>query len=144
MLAACGAHDSTETVDALVQQESSVDRADFTTSTSIAQNPAPDVKVTVSGDGARSLYAATLALPLDGGLPRSCPADFGVTYTVVFWSGSTQVATAVIAPNGCESVQVSSSQGALSLDAASSYFDSLAADLGIEESTIYPYTLPSS
>jgi hypothetical protein len=142
-LGACHSSSGTDTEAALAAEVGEVQSAAFITNTSIPQNPAPNVNVTVADDRAREIYSTTLALPDAPAGPRSCPADFGVTYTISFTAGASQIAQAVVGPNGCQVVTISSSKLGLQLQASDEYFSELAVSLGIDEKTIYPYTPPS-
>ena len=118
-----------------------IDSVQFTTTTGIAQNPAPDVDVTVTGDAARAILVATLALPAMPDGEYSCPIDWGVTYTLDF-TGSDADVTATLDPNGCETVTLSiDSQSRWWVNDAA-YWSTLASNLGITESQIFPYSPP--
>jgi hypothetical protein len=129
-----------ETGSTLEALAASATRLDFTTSTSIPQNPAPPVNVTVTDAAAvQALFDATLALsPVVPG-DYNCPFAAGVDYHLTFTSGS---ASAVIdfTPDGCEWVTLpdGSTRGA-----SAAYWSLLATTLGIPEATIYPYAPPS-
>lgn len=66
------------------------------------------LNVTISNSNmARKLYNDIRALkPFPNG-SMSCPADFGVNYTLKFKNGSRNVLTANADPNGCREVHVS-------------------------------------
>ncbi len=127
----------------------SVASVELTTSTSLPPNPAPAVHVTLSDVArAQSVYTATLALPAMPGGIMSCPADFGVSYTLTFRDASgALVMTATLDPDGCEEVSVVGAAGAgptLWTATDTSYWSTLAATLGIDEASIYPYEPPTA
>jgi hypothetical protein len=110
----------------------------FTTSTTIPTNPAPSVDVTVSDPTTvQALFQETNALPVLPAGQYNCPADFGVTYhlTFVTQNGTTQY---VLDPGGCETVTIASDSSVV-LSANPQYWQTLAAALGVPETSIYPY-----
>jgi hypothetical protein len=123
---------------------SHIESANFTT---MGFNPSPNVDVTVTGNLARDIYQAMIALSLFPSEPvHTCPA--GGSYDVTFYGTDTQaldeVASAVVVPYGCQGVQLSLSAGSyIVLVASDEFWSDLATDLGIDEATIYPYP-PSS
>jgi len=114
----------------------------FGATTTLPPNPPPAVDITAGEIPAQNIYTMTLALPdLPGGVYH-CPDDFGVVYNLTFFSGNATVVTASLDPNGCQGVKISGSpQVRQILD--KSYWTTLAQQLGVPESTIYPYVPPS-
>jgi hypothetical protein len=132
-IAACGPSGSPPT--------SEIASLHFSTSTTIPDNPPPAVEVTLTDAAkARDVYAATLALPYFPPQGSSCPIDYGVRYTVDFSGAAGLVATAVLNPGGCGDVTLTGSSTRRIL--GTSYWSTLAGDLGVEESAIYPYVKP--
>jgi hypothetical protein len=127
---------------ALRTEQPGIDSAHFTTASSIAQNPAPDVDVTVTGDAAQKIFAATIALPEMPQGDYGCPADWGITYTLEF-SGGQHAVTATIEPSGCERASLSIEQGSVWVATAPDYWTTLANALGVVEAKLYPYDPPS-
>ena len=117
----------------------------FSTSTSIPANPPPNVHVTVNDAArARALYQTLLAqAPFPQG-NLNCPADFGISYGLSFLSSSGSVlASATLAPNGCEPLAVRAGSQESDLW-GENVWPSLAQDLGIPEAEIYPYLPPTA
>jgi hypothetical protein len=115
----------------------------FGATTTLPPNPPPAVDVTAGEIPARNIYTMTLALPdLPGGV-YNCPADFGIVYNLTFFSGNATAVTASVDPNGCQGVQISGSHHVRQI-LDESYWTTLAQQLGVPESTIYPYVPPSS
>jgi hypothetical protein len=143
-LVACtsGSGDDSGAMTVLHTEQPAIDRAHFTTATSIAQNPAPSVDVTVTGDAARAIFAATIALPDMPQGAYSCPADWGITYTLEF-SGGQQAVTATIEPSGCERATLSIEQGSIWVATDGGYWTTLANELGVVEAKLYPYDPPN-
>ncbi len=71
--------------------------------------PGPEFAPVTVTDAAtvHTLYHALLALPAFPNGAFSCPADFGVTYTLVFRADGAQPRTATVDPSGCTGVQIS-------------------------------------
>lgn len=130
-------------VDQLDMLQSSIDRAQFDTSTSIPANPAPAVNANVTLDAARKVYADILALPEQVPGTYNCPADFGVTYQIVFYEASEELATAAMTPTGCGVVTLTSKTSSAVLTANPDFWTQLSTDLGITEAQIYPYQPPT-
>ncbi len=147
LLAACGTSGSpspgSQAIDTLQAEQPAIDRVEFTTATAIPQNSPPNVTATATGDAARAIYDATLALPQLAPGEYNCPADFGITYNLTFFEGDTQLVAGTIRPSGCEIVTLADQSASASLSPDGDYWATLANDLGITESEIYPY-LPSS
>jgi hypothetical protein len=141
----CGSkgEDPQRTLEALRNESGSVTTAEFTTSTSLPSNPPPAVHVTVSDAAkAQALYAATLALPPVPPGEYGCPMDFGINYTLVFRDASSStVMTTSLDPGGCQGVRMESPVGSTGAWTATerSYWSTLASDLGVAESAIYPW-----
>jgi hypothetical protein len=114
----------------------------FATGSTIAENaPTPPLDITVTDSSiAQSIYTTTLSEQTFPPGARSCPADFGIRYTLQFFDGSSLVATATVSPNGCGDITLSSGD-VLAWD--ESYFPALAKALDVAETKIYPSTPPS-
>jgi hypothetical protein len=113
---------------------------DFVGATSIPSNPAPNVNVTVtSAATARAACVTTLAqAPVAPGGAFNCPADFGITYALTFKDANGNVSfTANAEPNGCGWILLNGTSEALW--ASADFWSSIATDIGVTESTIYPY-----
>ena len=126
-------------------ETSQLPQLDFSTSTTIATNPAPAVSVTVTDAGlAQDAYEATLGLAvLPPGILIECPADWGIVYHLVFSGAAGTVMAADADPNGCVLVEIV--VGASStLEADDAYWSTLTSDLSISEAEIYPYAPPSN
>ncbi len=81
----------------------------------------------------------TLALPDLPPGTYSCPIDFGILYNLTFFDGTSTAASATLEPTGCGLVRFSGSDEVRRvLD--KTYWASLAQQLGIAESIIYPYS----
>jgi hypothetical protein len=144
VLAACSSSGGFESqVTDLQAEEPQIDRAQFDTASSIPDYTPPAVSVNLTDAAARKLYADTLALPELNPSVHSCPANFGITYSVVFSDGGTQLATASITPAGCQVVTLTSKTTSVVLSPDADYWPLLAADLGITETQIYPYAPPN-
>jgi hypothetical protein len=118
----------------------------FTTSTTIPRNAAPAVDVTITDEAtAQALFKETLTLPEVTPGPRSCPMASGVVYRLEFYGNCPEkcatpiLLTVDFPPDGCATLTSPSLPDALST--SSSYWEDLAADLGIVESRIYPYSV---
>jgi hypothetical protein len=115
----------------------------FTTSSSLAGNPPPAVDVTVtSASVVRSIFAETIAQPVFQPGDYSCPADFGITYHLVFTSGA-KTTTADLTPGGCSTIVLDGST-TTELTPSAQYWTDLANALGIVEATIFPYVPPTT
>jgi len=137
------------TIAALRAQVATVKTLGFTAMGTIPSNPPPSVSVTVSDSAvAQAAYDATLALPAMPSGTYNCPDDSGVSYQLTFLNGDAKgpsaVMTATLHPDGCQQVQVANGSESAILWTATSpdYWSSLATDLGIAESEIYPYSPP--
>jgi hypothetical protein len=126
---------------ALRTEQSAIGTARFTAATSIPANVAPNVDVSVTGDSARAIYAATISLPEMPSGTFFCPEDAGITYTLDFSASGQLVVEATIEPTGCQQVSLSIAPGTAWVATDDAYWPTLAADLGIAEATIYPYRL---
>jgi len=150
LVAGCDGMSGTDAaIAALRAQVANVKTLEFTTWGTIPSNPPPSVSVTVSDSAlAQAACDATLALPVMPSGTYDCPADFGVTYQLTFLNGYAKgpsaVMTATIDPDGCQQVQVTNGSASATLWTATSpdYWSSLATDLGIAESEIFPYSPP--
>ena len=110
----------------------------FTASSSLASNPPPAVDVTVTeASPARAIYALTLALPQEPSGTYHCPADFGVRYRLDFMSGASTAVIVTANPSGCGEVLIPGTTPRRAL--TSDHWAAVAQNLGIDESTIYPY-----
>ncbi|HEY2518140.1 MAG TPA: hypothetical protein VGI39_45030 [Polyangiaceae bacterium] len=116
----------------------------FSTRTSIPANPPPNVHVTVNdATRAQALYQTLLSQPAFPPETISCPADFGVLYSLSFLSSTgAMVSVAELKPNGCEPLTVSSPGTPEANLWGLSVWSALAQDLGIAEAEIYPYLPP--
>ncbi len=134
------------TVAGLQTEQAIIGRADFSTLTAIPTNPAPAVRVTINDDAARQLFSDTLALPVLPPGGYACPADFGILYAVTFYGYAPDVMpiTASITPSGCQVATITIKAGSISFVTNPDYWANVASDLGITESTIFPYTPPGS
>jgi hypothetical protein len=137
--------DSQLTVAGLQTEQSIIDRADFSTATSIPTNTPPAVSVTITDNAARQLFSDTLALPLLPPGGYACPADFGITYFVTFYDYSPDALpiTATITPAGCQTATITTKAGSITFITNPNYWAQVANDLGITESKIFPYTPPN-
>ncbi|HTR51546.1 MAG TPA: hypothetical protein VMJ10_12610 [Kofleriaceae bacterium] len=132
----------------LQAEESSIVLAHFSTGTSIPQNPPPNVSADATGPAARAIFEATLALaPEPSDLTISmdqCPVDFGVSYYLEFSSETSVVANAGVDAGGCLVVDMTDARttAVIARLADEPYFATVAANLGIPESTIFPYIAP--
>ena len=140
VIAACSGSDASK-LDLL---QASIDRAQFDTSTSMPADPAPAVSASVTFDAARKVYADMLALPEHVPVTHTCPANYGVTYQVVFYDAGAELVTAAMTPAGCEVVILTSKTSSAALDPNPDFWRQLSTDLGITEAQIYPYQPPSS
>ncbi len=135
----------------LRSQLTSVSALRFQATTTISSNPAPDVVVTVPDPAAADVASAILALPTMPPGTYNCPADFGVSYFLVFTGGDPNgggetVMLANLDPAGCQQGQISSDgQNVYHFWTATSpdFWSRLAADLGVPEANIYPYQPPT-
>jgi hypothetical protein len=136
-LTACGGGES-----ALELAADSATQVEFSTSTTIAANPAPPVQVTVTDAAkAQALFRAAIALPtVDTSGVYNCPVDWGVRYTLTFTSGAT-LTEAQFGPNGCGWLSFT---GAPPRQLSNDFWALLAATLGIQEATIFPYVPPGA
>jgi hypothetical protein len=110
----------------------------FTASTLNPTGPTFDLKIDDSVT-AQNIYAATEALPLFPPGHFNCPGDLGTRYSIIFFMASSTVATAVLNPSGCQDVTITAS-GDKSVRGVrdQSYWSTLASNLGLPESKIYP------
>jgi hypothetical protein len=153
-LAACGSTATTSSQEPLADGSadasnaalgalaSEITKLEFSTSTSIAANPAPAVNVTVTDARlAQAAFEATLSLPAIPAGPMSCPNDFGVLYHLTFWGKNSVVAQVTLDPTGCQGADVTTTSSTTSLWAASTptYWPALAANLEVPQENIYPY-----
>jgi len=143
LVAACGTSSPDSTaIETLQAEQPVIDRVEFETATSIPENAPPNVTASATGDAARAIYDATLALPVLSPGEYNCPADFGITYNLTFYGGDTQLVAGSVHPSGCELVTLAAQSASASLSPDADYWATLATDLGITESEIYPYLPP--
>ncbi len=135
-LGACTSSPESKVVDSLRSEEPSIDRLVFDTACVVGPSE-PDVNVTVTGDAARAIYDATLALPATApGV--SCPESTAEYYNMSFYAGDALVVPGTIHPSGCQMATLAGTVGIVSLVADDDYWTMLAQNLGIAESLIYP------
>ena len=137
-----------QALDALSALQPSITSVYFTPASSIPENPPPSHVIFQQDPGvARDIFRATVDLPLysptNAGEMGSCPADFGITYTLEFFAGEESVAKVVLQPGGCYLAKFTDGV-TLSENDPDTYFRILAAGLGIVESDIYPYFPPGT
>jgi hypothetical protein len=149
---AAGCSQSEDSVKAdLRSQLTSVSALSFTGTTTVSSNPAPTVQVTVPDPAALDVANAILNLPAMPPGTYNCPADFGVSYFLLFTGGDPNgggetVMIAHLDPSGCQ-------QGDISNDGqhvdhfwtatSSDFWTRLAGDLGVPEADIYPSQPPT-
>jgi hypothetical protein len=110
----------------------------FEATTTLPANQPPSVSLLLGQTPAQTIYSMTLALPDQPSGVYNCPADFGIVYKLSFFAGTATAASATLEPDGCRQVRFSGSNEIRRvLD--ETYWASLAQQLGIAESTIYPY-----
>lgn len=130
---------------ALAALQPSITSVYFTPASDIDSNPPPSHVIFQQDPGvARDIFRATVELPLyesGGTTGGECPADFGITYTLEFFAGEESVAKVVLHPGGCYRAEFTNGV-VLSETDPDTYFQILAAGLGIVESDIYPYVPP--
>jgi hypothetical protein len=137
-----GTGSSKTALETLQSESGTITSFTFATGSTIPENaPTPPLNITVADATiAQSLYTTTLSeAPFPRG-ERSCPADFGIQYTLQFFDGTSLVATAIVSPNGCGAINVSSGD-ILAWD--ENYFPTLAKALGVDEPKIYPTSPPT-
>ena len=146
LLAACTSSNdpASDVVAELRAKQPMIDRVQFDTATSIPANSPPQVVATATGDAARAIYAATLALPILPPGEYNCPANFGIIYNLTFTTSGESTIVGTATPTGCEIVTLNAEIGSASLSINGAYWRLLASDLGIDESTIFPYTPPTA
>ena len=110
----------------------------FAATTTLAANQPPAVSLLVGQIPAQTIYSMTLALPDQPPGVYNCPANFGVVYDLTFFDGTATAASATLEPNGCQQVRFSGANEVRRVP-DETYWVSLAQQLGIPESTIYPY-----
>jgi hypothetical protein len=103
--------------------------------------PPPNVDIALKDAvKAQAIYDATMNLPQFPDSRTNCPSDPGVRYTIDFSNDQGPVVEAVLNPWGCSDVEITGeitgSQGRQARDPA--YWSTLAQNLGIDESLIYP------
>jgi hypothetical protein len=138
-----GSGSSSTALEKLQAESGTITSFTFATGSTIPENaPTPPLNITVTDSTiAQSIYTTTLAEPVFPPGARSCPADFGIEYTLQFLDGASLVATATVSPNGCGEITVSSGD-VLAWD--DSYFATLAKALSVDEPKIYPAYPPSA
>jgi hypothetical protein len=111
----------------------------FAATTIVPGNSPPAVDVTVGKSPAQNIYTMTLALPDLPSGAYACPNDFGITYDLTFFDGASTAASATLEPSGCRLVRFSGSDEVRRvLD--DTYWATLAQQLGVPQSMIYPYS----
>ena len=128
-----------------------VSAVSFSATTTLPSNPPPDVQVTVAGPAAVDVAQAILALPAMPPGVYNCPADFGVSYFLVFTGGNATgagetVMFADLTPSGCQNGDISSDGRSVDhfwTATSPDFWSRLAGDLGVPETDIYPYRPPS-
>jgi hypothetical protein len=135
-----------EAVAALRGQTTHVRTLIFAATTVLPDNPPPPLHVTIVVPAtAQDACAATFALPTMPAGTSNCPADFGVSYSLYFEGGAGEgIMSATLDPSGCEQVQIADESHVANLWAGASpdYWSRLCADLGVDETEIYPYLPP--
>jgi hypothetical protein len=103
-------------------------------------NSAPAIDVTLTDPmKSNDIYVATMALPSFPAGRVNCPADGGLRYSIEFMSGSSAFTSAVVSPTGCTEARVTTAAGSsMRIVSDPSYWATLAGNLGIPESGIYP------
>ena len=151
-LLASGCSQSEDSVKAdLRSQLTSVSALAFTGTTTIASNPAPNVQITVPDPAALDVANAILDLPAMPPGTYNCPADFGVSYVLLFTGGDPNgggetVMIAHLDPSGCQQGDISSDGQHVDhfwTATSSDFWSRLAGDLGVPEADIYPYQPPA-
>ncbi len=119
--------------------EDTVTGLHLTTSLGLLDNAtSANVDVTLTDPiPSRAIYAATLALPDFPPGRTNCPPDVGLSHTIAFTHGESVVATVVLNASGCRGVTISGSPS-IRRAVDSAYWTSLAQNLGIRESTLFP------
>lgn len=110
----------------------------FAATTTLPGNQPPSVSLLLGQTPAQTIYSMTLALPDQPSGVYNCPADFGIVYNLSFFTGTATAAVATLDPNGCQQVRFSGSDEVRRVP-DETYWIALAQQLGIAESTIYPY-----
>ena len=110
----------------------------FAATTTLPANRPPDVSLLVGQTPAQTIYSMTLALPDQPPGIYACGVDFGIVYNLTFFDGGATAASATLEPGGCQEVRFSGSDEIRRV-IDESYWATLAQQLGIAESTIYPY-----
>jgi hypothetical protein len=132
-------------------QLSRVSTMTFNATSSISSNPAPTLELLTLDPQAQDIASAILDLPQMPPGTYNCPADFGVSYFLVFTGGDPTgvgetVMIATLDPAGCQAGQISADgQRVYHFWTATSpdFWSRLAGDLGVAEAAIYPYTPPA-
>jgi hypothetical protein len=117
--------------------EASITGLHLTTASAYPENTPPtDVDVTLTDAArARDVYKATLALPAFPEGIYNCPADFGYTHPIAFMDGEAVSVTATLNTSGCRDVTIAGASSRRRSDDA--YWALLAANLGVDESTLF-------
>ena len=86
------------------------------------------------------LYHAMHALPrVPTGAVFNCPADFGITYSLAFFNGGTQVSNVTADADGCQFLTLGPNDIRMTNDA---FWSLLAQTAGIPLSSIHPVPAP--
>ena len=86
------------------------------------------------------LYHAMYALPhVPSGAIFNCPADFGITYTLAFFNGGTQVSNVTADADGCQFLTLGPNDIRMTND---TFWSLLAQTAGIPPSSIHPAPAP--
>lgn len=86
------------------------------------------------------LYHAMYALPrIPNGAVFNCPANFGITYTLAFLNGATQILNASVDADGCQFLTLGPNDIRMTNDA---FWLLLAQAAGIPPSSIHPVPAP--
>jgi hypothetical protein len=105
--------------------------------------PPPNVDIALKDAvKAQAIYDATINLPPFPNGRTNCPGDPGIRYTIDFSNDKGPIVEAVLNPGGCADVVMTGEmigiQGRQVQDPG--YWSTLAQNLGIDESQIYPGT----
>jgi hypothetical protein len=150
LVAGCSQSDDSIKTD-LRSQLTSVSALSVVGTTTIPSNPAPNVQVTIPDPAALDVASAILDLPAMPPGTYNCPADFGVSYFLLFTGGDPNgggetVMIAHLDPTGCQQGDISSDGQQVDhfwTATSSDFWSRLASDLGLPEADLYPYQPPT-